>query len=372
MIRTGDSGGASPYINSQQNFQDTLSLQERQELRSARLNEKGLLQVEGKSGEEIAALTSFYNSTTVNIDLLRNPSLPSLETLMKPSGRVLLAQNDTVAFDGSYGSLQDTVAYVDPKEQQKKLLKEYSDYTNKADKEALAVNTNKSTGLNPFKKNVTPVRSLTREEYVQTKRAIDNIAEQASNSNDPNLKATSERLQKWLREGWILADTTLANGVYAETRRDGSSKPFMLPTTLGENTCLDGNIYLNFDRGSFSQKSEEYQGSLKRIELFRKKLSNPNITPQQKAGYEKVLRDEEAYIKEFNRMKDINLEGVLVHEIEHSNQRYGDMKAKEGPAYDAQLHYLEVRLKNAGSPEEKKMIEDNIKMWKLLKQEKGL
>lgn len=36
----------------------------------------------------------------------------------------------------------------------------------------------------------------------------------------------------------------------------------------------------------------------------------------------------------------------------------------------AQLHYLEVRLSNAKSSEEKRMIEENIRYWTELKGEK--
>jgi hypothetical protein len=321
---------------------------------TSRLEQEGILPVEGLSSQQIGDVNTFLNNTSTSIDQLRFPfEFPKLSA--EPS--LMMAQGGGTGFDGSYENSGGTMmAAADNMEEKKSSIQEYNNYFQSANKEACAVNTNKSTGLNPFKASVSPVRAMNEKEYRQTKDAIDRIKREADQSNDPKKKETAKRLQDMLDKGWILADDSLESSVLAETRGDTSRKLPLYPTGSAEGCPKDGNIYLNFKEADYSFSAPGYTNHTEARDHYKKILDDPNADPGVKARAKKNYDKEVQYLKEYAAKAPISLESTLVHEEEHTRQNL----PYENDAYNYEILYLNERLKHAATTEEKSAIQKKL------------
>lgn len=231
----------------------------------------------------------------------------------------------------------------------------YGDYEGAAIQESGAVNANRSTGLNPMTPASSDIGLLDKRRFVQVSRAIEEIGRR------PGFKAEAERLENWLTRGFILVDSTLDSGTSAETRRDGSSKPFLAPDggpVGSDKVCLDGNIYLNAGKELlFFPPSNLAAIKTSAAKLAEKRKSGRALSGSQQQLLEHLLVQMDA------PLSFLYLQSILVHEATHTQQRWGGQAAKEGAAYARQLDYLRALLPGA-SPEDAGRVEFLIRRVK--------
>ncbi|MHC9542302.1 MAG: hypothetical protein AB9903_22565 [Vulcanimicrobiota bacterium] len=325
---------------------------------TSRLEQEGILPVEGLSSQEKGDVNTFLNNASTSIDQLRFPfEFPKLSDGRTEEPSQMMAQGGGTGFDGSYENSGGTMmAAANNVEEKKSSIQEYDSYFQNANKEACAVNTNKSTGLNPFKANVSPVRAMNEKEYRQTKDAIDRIKREADQSNDPKKKGTAKRLQDMLDKGWILADDSLESSVLAETRGDTSRKLPLYPTGSAEGCPKNGNIYLNFKEADYSFSAPGYANHTAARDHYKKLLDDPNVDAATKERARKNYDKEAQYLKEYAAKVPISLESTLVHEEEHTRQNL----PYENDAYNYEILYLNERLKHATTSEEKSAIQTKL------------
>lgn len=238
----------------------------------------------------------------------------------------------------------------------------YGDYADAAIKESGTVNTNRSTGLNPLTASSSDVGILNKRQFAQVSQAIGEIARHSS------FKAEADRLGSWLSRGYILLDGTLDSATSAETRRDGSSKPFLAPDggpVGSDKISLDGNIYLNAGKELLFFPPEG---------LEKMKTMAAALAAKRKSGAE-LNKNESQILDHLRQRMDgglsfLFLQSVLVHEAVHTEQRWGGKATKEGAAYDRQLDYLKARLKPA-LPEDKARLDILIKQTEKDKSEQA-
>lgn len=210
-------------------------------------------------------------------------------------------------------------------DKQERYTYQYRTYLEKASKESSIVNKNH--------RSPNRVHPLSKEEYMQVVDAINTI--------EKYNKKSGIHLNRILGQGCVLDDSALQDSVYAETRRDGSSKPLLTPVFVGNNICLDGNIYLNFSSSDYSHTSQLYMNIRKLISKFEKE-GNMNDS--------KLLKFKQE-LKTYEEKIAFSLESTLVHEEQHTNQRWGNKAAKETDAYNREIDYLKWRLDNVRNPE---------------------
>lgn len=228
----------------------------------------------------------------------------------------------------------------------------FSDYEGAAIQEAGVVNTNRSTGLNPFASSSVDIGSLNKGRFGQVSLAIAEIG------RHPSFKGDADRLSDWLTRGFILVDGTLDSGTSAETRRDGSSKPALAPDwgpVGSDKVCFEGNIFLNAGKEHLFFPPAG---------LESKKAVAARLAGKKRAG-EKLSGSELQILEHLRQLMDgglsfLFLQSILVHEATHTQQRWGGQASKESEAYVRQLEYLKALIP-AASREDAARLEILIK-----------